>query len=131
MQVVAAIGHVINDILREHFDRKEKTEYRGGLQPLVNCLKEIRSLFYDSVKYVVERKDPSFQDVAAKDLVELYGYLIVGYLVLDEAEINSRKSFIANRYIYTALAKARQNAEAIRNGVFADLLHAEKILCEN
>lgn len=131
MQVVAAIGHVINDILREHFDRKEKTEYRGGLQPLVNCLKEIRSLFYDSVKYVVERKDPSFQDVAAKDLVELYGYLIVGYLVLDEAEIISRKSFIANRYIYTALAKARQNAEAIRNGVFADLLHAEKILCEN
>lgn len=131
MQVVAATGHVINDILREHFEQKEKTEYRGGLQPLANCLKEIRSLFYDSLKYVAEKKDPSFQDVAAKDLVELYSYLIIGYLVLDEAEINSRKSFIANRYIYTALAKARQNAETIRNGVFADLLHAEKILCEN
>jgi len=131
MQVVAAIGGVINDILREHFEKKEKTEYRGGLQSLANCLKEIRQLYYDSLKYVVERKDPAFQDVAAKDLVELYSYLIIGYLVLDEAEINSRKSFIANRYIYTALAKARQNAESIKNGVFADLLHAEKILCEN
>lgn len=131
MQVVAAIGGVLNDILREHFDTKEKTEYRGGLQSLANCLKEIRQLYYDSLKYVVERKDPAFQDVAAKDLVELYSYLIIGYLVLDEAEINSRKSFIANRYIYTALAKARQNAESIKNGVFADLLHAEKILCEH
>jgi len=63
--------------------------------------------------------------------VELYSYLIIGYLVLDEAEKNARKSFIANRYIYTALAKARQNAEAIRNGVFSDLLHADQILCEN
>ena len=131
MQVVAAIGHVINDILREHFDAKEQTEYRGALLPLANALKEIRSLYHDSLKYIVERKDPSFQDVAAKDLVELYSYLIIGYLVLDEAEKNTRKSFIANRYIFGALAKARQNAEAIRNGVFSDLLHADQILCEN
>jgi hypothetical protein len=129
LQIVAAIGHVINDVLRDRFDRYEKKEYRGGLSTLANALKEIRLMYLDSLKYVVEKKDPAFQDVAAKDLVDLYSYLVIGYLVLDEALLDSRKAFIANRYILSALAKARNNAETIKSGVFSDLLHADKILC--
>lgn len=129
LQIVAAIGHVINDVLRDRFDRYEKKEYRGGLSTLANALKEIRLMFLESLKYVVEKKDPAFQDVAAKDLVDLYSYLVIGYLVLDEALLDSRKAFIANRYILSALAKARNNAETIKSGVFSDLLHADKILC--
>lgn len=129
LQIVAAIGHVINDVLRDRFDCYEKKEYRGGLSTLANALKEIRLMFLESLKYVVEKKDSAFQDVAAKDLVDLYSYLVIGYLVLDEALLDSRKAFIANRYILSALAKARNNAETIKSGVFSDLLHADKILC--
>lgn len=128
LQVVACIGPVINDILRTRFDQKEAREYMGGLAPLATCLKEIRQLFYDCLRYVTEKKDTSFQDVAAKDLVELYGYLVNGYLLLDEAETDSRKVFIANRYILGSLAHAKQNADCIKNGMYADLLHADKIL---
>jgi 3-(methylthio)propanoyl-CoA dehydrogenase len=128
LQVVAAIGSVLNDILREEFDKMETQEYLGGLSQLAGCLKEIRQLFNDCLRYVVERKDSSFQDAAAKDLVELYGYLVIGHLLLDEAESNSRKVFIANRYILSSLAQARRNAESIKSGMFADLLHADKIL---
>ncbi len=130
LQIVAAAGNVVNDILRDHFDKKEAKEYGGGLTTLANCLKEIRRLYYESLKYVTEKKDSVFQDVAAKDLVELYSYLVMGYLVLDEAERNSRKVFIANRYILSALARARSNTESVKSGVFSDLLHADKILCE-
>ena len=63
-----------------------------------------------------------------KDLVELYTYLIVGYLLLDQAEIEPRKIFIANRYILTSLANARKNTESIKDGLFTDILHADKIL---
>jgi alkylation response protein AidB-like acyl-CoA dehydrogenase len=129
LQIVAAIGSVINDVLREEFDRYEAKEYRGGLATLANALKEIRQLFYACLQYVVERKDPAFQDVAAKDLVELYGYLVIGYLVLEEASIDSRKAFIANRYVLSSLAKARCNSETIKSGIFSDLLHADTILC--
>jgi 3-(methylthio)propanoyl-CoA dehydrogenase len=128
LQVVAATGSVINDLLKDDFEAKEKKEYLGGLSQLAVCLKEIRLLFLDSLRYVVDRKDISFQDVAAKDLVELYGYLIIGYLLLDEAEGNPRKVFVANRYILGSLAAAKRNAECIKNGVFADILHADKIL---
>ena len=77
---------------------------------------------------MVDKNDSRFQDVAARELVGLYSYLYIGYLVLEEAEINSRKIFIANRYITNALANARKNAESIKNEQFSDLLHADEIL---
>ena len=128
MQIVAASGGVVNDVLGEFFAAKERREYKGGLTKLATILKEIRVLFLECLKYVVDKKESTFQDVAAKDLVEMYSYLYIGYLLLDEAEKEPRKVFIANRYIVTALAQARKNAEAIRSELFGDLLHAEKIL---
>lgn len=128
MQIVAASGGVINDIMGEFFDEKEKKEYKGGLNRLADYLKEIRLIFKDSLKYVLDKKDSSFQDVASKDLVELYTYLYIGYLVLEEAEIEPKKVFIASRYIINSMSNARKNAEAIKNELFSDLLHADKIL---
>ncbi len=128
LQIVAASGNVINDVLAEYFGEKEQKEYKGGLTRLANHLKEIRLIFKECLKYALERKDTDFQDVAAKDLVELYSYLYVGYLLLDEAEIETGKAFVANRYILNAAANARRNAESIKSGLFSDLLHADKIL---
>lgn len=128
LQVVAAAGSVINDILRTEFEKKEAMEYPGSLSQLAAHMKEIRQVFLDSLRYVVERKDSSYQEVAAKDLVDLYGYLVIGYLLLDEAETDSRKIFVANRYILDSLAAAKRNAECIKNGMYADILHADKIL---
>ncbi len=128
LQIVAAIGGVINDILAEYFTEKEQKSYKGNLQRLADILKSIREIFLESLNFVHEKDDKYFQDVAAKDLVELYSYLYVGYLLLDEAEMDPRKVFIANRYITNALAKARKNAEEIKNETFSDLLHADEIL---
>lgn len=128
MQIVAAAGGVIGDILKDYFDKKEQKVYPGSLSRLANYLKEIRQIYYDSLKYVLDKKDVVFQEVASKDLVELYSYIYVGYLLLDEALIDDRKKFIANRYIINSLANARRNAENIRNELFSDLLHSDKIL---
>jgi alkylation response protein AidB-like acyl-CoA dehydrogenase len=128
MQIVAASGGVLNDVLSDVFEKNEKREFKGGLVKLSTHLKEVRQLFLTSLKYVLEKKDIIFQEVAAKDLVEMYSYLHIGYLLLDEAETEPRKVFIANRYIVNALANARKNAEGIRDELFGDLLHASKIL---
>lgn len=128
MQIVAASGGVINDVLAEEFAAKELREVGGGLVKLAQHLKEIRQMFLESLKYVLDKKVTTFQDVAARDLVDLYSYLVIGYLLLEEAEKEPRKVFTANRYIVTALAGARKNVEAIRNELFSDLLHADEIL---
>lgn len=128
LQVVAAIGGVINDILAQRFADKGKKTYKGNLVQLAAYMKEIRRIFLNSLKYVVDKNDKYFQDVAAKELVDMYSYLVTGYLLLDEAEIDSRKVFIANRFIISCVAKARKNAEAIKNEQFSDILHADEIL---
>jgi 3-(methylthio)propanoyl-CoA dehydrogenase len=128
MQIVAASGGVINDLLADHFAEKESYPWQGGLARLAEYLKQIREIYKECLAYVVAKKDSQFQDVAAKDLVELYSYQITGYLLLDEAEKESRKVFIANRYIIHSLACARKNAESIKNELFSDLLHVNKIL---
>ncbi|HOJ17432.1 MAG TPA: acyl-CoA dehydrogenase family protein [Ignavibacteriaceae bacterium] len=128
LQIVASSGGVINDILSDYFDEKENLEYKGGLVRLLNFVKEIRTIFRDCLKYVIEKKDPTFQDIASKDLVELYGYIYVSFLLLEEAGIEPRKVFIANRYIITSLANARKNAESIKSELFSDIMHQEEIL---
>ncbi|NOZ08028.1 MAG: acyl-CoA dehydrogenase [FCB group bacterium] len=128
LQIVAAIGGVINDILKDSFEKKETQNYKGILQKLAGHLAEIREIFLECRKYVTDKNDQYFQDVAARELVEMYSFLFVGYLLLDEAQVNNRKAFIANRYIVNALAHTRKNAESIRNEQYADLLHAGEIL---
>jgi hypothetical protein len=128
LQIVAAMGGVINDLLADHFEEKMKKSYKGTLNKLANHLKEIREIFVDCLKYVQDKNDPTFQDVAAKELVELYSFLYIGFMVLNESEINRRKIFIANQYITNSLANARKNSEAIKNEQFSDLLHADEIL---
>jgi 3-(methylthio)propanoyl-CoA dehydrogenase len=128
LQVVAAISGVLNDVLKDYFDKKEQKQYAGGLEVLSNHLKKIRVILYDALKYVAGKKDTSFQDVAAKELVELYAFLYIGYLLLDEAEVNQKKRFIANRYVLNALANARRNFELIKSETYSDILHLDEIV---
>lgn len=128
LQVVAAIGGVVNDIFADHFAEKERKEYKANLARLADELKEMRALFLDCLKYVMDKTDKHLQSVVAKELVEMYSYLYTGYLLMDEAEIDSRKVFIANRYILGAAAKALRNAAVIKKDAYADLLHADEIL---
>ena len=130
LQIVAAIGGVINDVLVKYLDQKEHKQYKGNLSRLADTLKEMRVLFMDALKYVTDKDDKHFQDVAARDLVEMYGYIYVGYLLLDEAEKNPRKIWIANRYITHALAHCQHNITSIKNEEFSDLYHADEILLQ-
>ncbi len=128
LQIVAASGGVINDILADYFSDCEKKEYKGSLVRLLDNLKEIRELFLDSLKYVKDKKDNAFQEVASKDLVEMYSYLYIGYLLLNEANEDQHRIFTAKRFIIDALTKAKKNAEAIKSELYSDILHADTIL---
>jgi hypothetical protein len=128
LQIVAATGGVIGDILGEHFTTLEQKENSGNLARLADELKEMRVLFLDALKFVADKTDKQFQSIAAKELVEIYSYLYTGWLLMDEAAQDSRKVFIARRYIIGAAAKTRRNYEVIKKDLFADLLHADDIL---
>ncbi|MBN2367102.1 MAG: acyl-CoA dehydrogenase family protein, partial [Calditrichaeota bacterium] len=80
LQIVAATGGVLNDLLGDDFAEKERKNYKGNLSGLANHLKDIRQIFLESLRFVLEKNDMHFQEVAARELVELYSYLYIGYL---------------------------------------------------
>jgi 3-(methylthio)propanoyl-CoA dehydrogenase len=128
LQVVAASGGVINDVLASYLDGWDQQEYKGTLAHLLEHLREIRNIYNDCIKYVKEKKDAGFQEVASKDLVEIYGSLYIGYLLLQDANKDSKKIFTARRYILDSLAKALKNQESIKSEMYSDVLHTETIL---
>jgi len=128
LQIVAATGGVVTDVLKDFFDEHSTKEYKGATAGLSAQVKETRELFLDSLRFVNDRKDGVFQEVAARSLVEMYVSCYLGYVMLDHAEVEDRKLFIAHRYILRSLSEARMHNESIKNGVFADILHADKIL---
>jgi alkylation response protein AidB-like acyl-CoA dehydrogenase len=128
LQIVAAFGGVLRDVLGEHFDAKGDATYPSELKKAADQLKTIRALFREAAAYVEAQEDRSVTDVAAKELVELYGFLHMGYLLLDDAGRDERKKLIANRFAVDALAKSRKNFESIMANQFSDLKHAAEIL---
>ncbi len=128
LQIVAAAGGVTTDVLKDFFDAHMAKEYKGSLAMLATPLREVREIFLDCVRYVAERRDAAFSEVASRALVELYGSAYIGFILLDQAEKESRKVFIANRYILNAVSEARKHSESLKNGSLADILHADKIL---
>ncbi len=128
LQVVAASGGVINDVLGAYIESWDKLDYKGTLTHLLEHLREIRNMYNDCLKYVKEKKDAGFQEVASKDLVEIYGSLYIGYLLLQDANKDSKKIFTARRFILDSLAKALKNQESIKSEMYSDVLHTETIL---
>jgi len=56
LQIVAATGGVINDLLGEYFEEKEKKTYKGTLTKLANHLKEIREIYLDCLRYITDKQ---------------------------------------------------------------------------
>jgi alkylation response protein AidB-like acyl-CoA dehydrogenase len=128
LQIVAAYGGVVRDVLGPHFAAKEENSYSSDLKEAADRLKTIRALFREASANVEDQDDRAFSDVAAKELVEMYGFLHMGYLLLEDAEHDERKKLIANRFVVDALAKSRKNFESIMGNQFCDLGSAGEIL---
>ncbi len=128
LQVVAAAGGVLNDVLGEYIGKWLSAEYKGNLQDMLKLLLEIRQIYGDCLNYLKNKKDASYQDVAMRELVQTYGDLYLGCMLLREANEDTRRLFTARRFILEAHAKAYKHKEVILSGVYSDILHADSIL---
>lgn len=128
LQIVAAIGGVTKDILADHFDRFEQRQRPEELSLLRDKLVEIRAIFRSASDYVSTRDNADAASVNAEGLVAIYASIFIGYLLLDEAELQPRKAVVARRYIFGALAGAKHAAERITGDVVSDLSRAAEIL---
>ena len=116
LQVVAAIRHVTTGTylaqMRVYAERPVKPELEGLKKRLI----ALTDLYEKTVASVVETKNNEYIDFHARRMVEMAGYIIMSYLLLNDASHNDelfRKS--AEVYFNYTQAEVKKNASFIQN----------------
>ena len=113
LQVVAAINAVTKGTYMEQIARYEALEYSAAMRPIVEKMKALRARVEAMVARVEEisKETPLFKDFHARRLVECSGYLIITYLLAQQA--SEVEEYASDAKVFAKLAEAYINgAEA-------------------
>ena len=103
LQIVAAIGGVIQRVLDPIVDNLEKLPYEGVLARMAKTLSPLRKQLQEAVHFVNEKKDSEYQSLMARPLVEMETSLFIGFLMLRDALKSQEREILAEKFILDAL----------------------------
>ncbi len=104
LQVVAAIRHVTTGTYLSMINDYASQEIKDSLKPLRENLVAMTALYETAVAKVMEAKDPAYTDFMARRMVEMAGNIIMGYLLILDA--NRNEAFTKSAEVYNKLAQA-------------------------
>ena len=115
LQVVAAIRHVTTGTYKALIDSYAAQDYKPELQGLKDNLTAMTEQYVKSVEAVAAVNDTAYTDFMARRMVEMAGNIIMGYLLLNDA--NRNDSFVKSATVYNKLAQAEvaKHADFIAN----------------
>ena len=88
LQVVAAIRHVTTGTYLEQMKQYAAATISPELGHLKTTLANMTSMYEKLVELVTQRKDEAYLDFHARRLVESAGHIVMGYLLLNDANNN-------------------------------------------
>ena len=95
LQVVAAIRGVTSGLYGEMMDEYHAEELSSDFDELKNTLKSMTEQYKESVAFVVSKgkEESEYLDFHARRLVEMAGNIIIGYLLLSDANRDETGEF--------------------------------------
>lgn len=115
LQVVAAIRGVTSGVFLKVLRDYEARTVHPEHEPLRRELIQMTDRYEQAVKYIEEMKDNEYTDFHARRLVELAGNIVMGYLLLDDAQREGSFERTANIFITRANTENIQHENYIRN----------------
>ncbi len=99
LQVVAAMGGVVQRVLDPVMDKLAKLPYDGSLERMNHKIEAMRLKLKQAVKFVNEKKDSTYQSFMARSLVEMETTVFVGLLMLRDALKKHDREPLVLKYI--------------------------------
>jgi 3-(methylthio)propanoyl-CoA dehydrogenase len=127
LQVVAAIRGVTTDGYLKRIREFEAMELRPELHGFRRTLIGMTEEYERGVKSVVAVKDNEYLDFHARRLVEMAGYIIMGYLLLMDTERDDKFRNSTEIFIRIGRAENRSHSEFIANSSLDDLGHFKQV----
>ncbi len=115
LQVVAAIRHVTTGTYSNFIKELDAMEYADSLKPLQAKLQAMTAVYESAVARVGEVKDTSYTDFHARRMVEMAGHIVMGYLLLGDANRSENFAKSAANYVRLGEAEVTRHAEFINN----------------
>ena len=121
LQVVAAIRYVTTGAYLNFIKEYEAIEVKPELEGIKTRLVELAKIYADAVEKVTAIKEPAYVDFMARRMVEMAADIIMGHLLLQDAQRND--SFTESTKVYCNFIQAEvvKHAEFIANFKFEDL----------
>ncbi|MDE5875543.1 MAG: acyl-CoA dehydrogenase family protein [Muribaculaceae bacterium] len=115
LQVVAAIRHVTTGTYLNKIKEFEAQEVKPEFEAIKNTLVFMTQQYANAVQAVMGVDDAKYHDFMARRLVEMAGHIIMGYLLLDDAQRNEyfAKSLVV--YVKYGEAEVARHASFIGN----------------
>lgn len=114
LQVVAAIRYVTTGLYLDMMKGYAADGFGGALEPMAAQLAAMTEKYAAAVAKVTEANNQAYLDFMARRLVEMAGYIIMGYLLLESAKVN--EAFVNTATVYTKIIQA----EVARHTDFID-----------
>jgi hypothetical protein len=115
LQVVAAIRHVTTGTYMTLIEGYAANEVKAELQPLKDNLAALTEKYQAAVAAVAAVNEQAYTDFMARRLVEMAGNLVMGYLLLLDAQRNDSFTRIAKVYNKIAEAEISKHSDFIAN----------------
>ena len=110
LQVVAAIRHVTTGTYKALIDSYAAQEFKPELQGLKDNLAAMTEQYVKAVEAVAAVNDTTYTDFMARRMVEMAGNIIMGYMLLLDANRNA--DFTKSAEVYNKMAQAEVNKHA-------------------
>ena len=124
LQVVAAIRHVTTGTYLQRIKEYEAMPVTPELEPLKRVLSKMSQMYEKLVEIVVTPKDEEYLDFNARRLVECAGHVIMGHLLLQDANKNQelfRRS--AEVYIHYGQIEVVKNYNFVSKSRIEDMAY--------
>ena len=113
LQVVAAIGGIINGTVLERIHEYEEEFNFSKIQDLHKKVKEMTILLEKAITYIKQKDDSEYQEYHARRLVDIATKVIIGYLMLRDASRSERKKEVAKLFLEYAYPDIKSKSDMI------------------
>ena len=115
LQVVAAIRHVTTGTYMNFIREQAALDAPEGMENVKTRLEAMTVLFENALAKVTASNNPQLLDFMARRLVEMAGYVVMGYLLMDDVRRNPDFARSMRNFDNYGEAEASKHAEFITN----------------
>lgn len=126
LQVVAAIRAVVNGGYIAKIKEFEAIVYKPELASLKSSLIEMTAMFEEAAKFVQDANNAELLDFQARRLVEMAGFIIMGYLLINDSMRDNDYMDSAKIMIKIGRASTEERFQYIKNFKIEDIATYKK-----